>query len=72
MLRKDEIMNKLKNKNPKGKLLTYQQMAEDSNLGIHTVVKLAKEAGAIIKIGRTVRVDRDVFYDYTTSVYRAD
>lgn len=26
-------------------LLTYQLMAEDSNLGIQTVMKLAKESG---------------------------
>ena len=36
-------MNPLKTNNPKGRLLTYQQVAENSNLGINTVMRLAKE-----------------------------
>lgn len=31
-------MNPLKTNNPKGRLLTYQQVAENSNLGINTVM----------------------------------
>ena len=54
-------MNPLKSNNPKGKLFTYQQMAEDSNLGINTVMRLAKEANSIIRIGRTVRVVPEKF-----------
>lgn len=54
-------MNSLKSNNPKGKLFTYQQMAEDSNLGINTVMRLAKEANSIIRIGRTVRVVPEKF-----------
>jgi len=65
-------MNKLKNRNSKGELLTYQQTAENSNMGINTVMKLARESGALIKIGRIARVDWNVFYDYITSVYHAD
>lgn len=34
-------MNPLKTNNPKGRLLTYQQVAENSNLGINTVMRLA-------------------------------
>ncbi len=65
-------MNKLKNRNSKGELLTYQQVAENSNMGINTVMKLARESGALIKIGRIARVDWNVFYNYITSVYQAD
>lgn len=65
-------MNKLKNKNFKGELLTYQQTAEKSNIGINTVMKLARESGALIKIGRIARVDWNVFYNYITSVYQAN
>lgn len=49
-------MNPLKTNNPKGRLLTYQQVAENSNLGINTVMRLAKESNSIVRIGRTVRV----------------
>lgn len=65
-------MNKSKNRNSKGDLLTYQQTAEKSNIGINTVMKLARESGALIKIGRIARVDWNVFYNYITSVYQAD
>nr|DAE52641.1 MAG TPA: Protein of unknown function (DUF1580) [Caudoviricetes sp.] len=50
-------------------LLTYQMMAEDSNLGIQTVMKLAKESGALIKIGKTARVNREKFYSYVLEKY---
>ncbi len=65
-------MNKSKNRNFKGELLTYQQAAEKSNIGINTVMKLARESGALIKIGRIARVDWNVFYNYITSVYQAN
>lgn len=50
-------------------LLTYQMMAEDSNLGIQTVIKLAKESGALVKIGKTARVNREKFYSYVLEKY---
>lgn len=65
-------MNKSKIRNSKGELLTYQQTAEKSNIGISTVVKLARESGALIKIGRIARVDWNIFYSYIVSVYQAD
>ena len=49
-------MNKSKNRNSKGELLTYQQTTEKSNIGINTVMKLARESGALIKIGRIARL----------------
>ena len=63
-------MNKSKNRNYNGELLTYQQTAEKSNLGINTVMKLALESRALVKIGRISRVDWKVFYDYIISVYQ--
>ncbi len=70
--KKGKTMNKPKSRNFKGELLTYQQVAEKSNIGINTVMKLARESGALIKIGRIARVDWNVFYNYVTSVYQAD
>ena len=63
-------MNKSKNRNYNGELLTYQQTAKKSNLGINTVMKLALESGALVKIGRISRVDWKVFYDYIISAYQ--
>ena len=62
-------MNPLKVNNPKGRLLTYHQVAEDSNLGIQTVMRLAKESNSIIRIGRTVRVVPEKFYEYVLTEY---
>ena len=59
-------MNPLKSNNPQGKFFTYQQMAEDSNLGINTVMRLAN---SIIRIGRTVRVNPEKFYKYIIAEY---
>ncbi|MCI8726300.1 MAG: hypothetical protein HFG66_09340 [Hungatella sp.] len=63
-------MNLAKNRNQNGKLLTYQQTAEKSNMGINTVMKLAKESGALIKVGRIARVDWNKFYEHIISVYQ--
>ena len=63
-------MNELKNRNFNGELLTYRQKAEKSNMGINTVMKLAKESGALVKIGKIARVDWNRFYNYILSVYQ--
>lgn len=62
-------MNPLKTNNPKGRLLTYQQVAENSNLGINTVMRLTKESNSIVRIGRTVRVNPEKFYEYILAKY---
>lgn len=62
-------MNASKNRNFNGKLLTYQQTAANSNMGLNTVMRLARESGALVKIGRISRVDWDTFYDYVINVY---
>lgn len=63
-------MNKLKNRDFNGELLTYKQTAEKSNIGINTVMKLAAESGALVKIGHIARVDWNIFYKYIISKYR--
>ena len=62
-------MNPLNSYLLQGKILTYHQMAEDSNLGINTVMRLAKESNSIIRIGRTVRVNPEKFYKYIIAKY---
>lgn len=65
-------MHNLKNKNANGEFLTYKQTAEKSNIGEKTVMKLAKEAGALIKIGHISRVNWDKFYNYIVTVYQVE
>lgn len=65
-------MNRLKNRNINGELLTCQQAAERSNIGKNTTMRLAREAGAIIKIGRITRIDWNTFYSYIKNVYAVE
>jgi hypothetical protein len=62
-------MNKPKNRSIDGELLTYQQTAEKSNLGVGTVMKLTRESDSLVKIGRTARVNWEKFYQYLLTVY---
>lgn len=62
-------MNALKNKNTDGKLLTIPQVAECSNLGTRTVRRIAEDSGALRKIGRCIRVDKKIFFDFIEQNY---
>lgn len=64
-------MNNLKNRNEKGELVTLPQACEDTNLGMNTVRRLAKEAGAVVKIGKSYRIIRKVLLDYIYEKYTA-
>ena len=43
--------------NNKGILITYKQACERYNLGMNTVMKLARQGEALVKIGKSARVD---------------
>lgn len=62
-------MRKLKSNNQSGELLTLIQICELSNLGNNTVRRLAKEAGAERKIGKSYRINRDMFFAYIEKEY---
>lgn len=49
-------MKKIKANNPVGELVTVEQMAETSNLGVSTVRRIAEEAQAVRRIGRIYRI----------------
>ncbi|MCD7806229.1 MAG: DUF6462 family protein [Lachnospiraceae bacterium] len=51
-------------------LCTYAQIAEAENLGLNTVMRLAKESGALVKIGKTARVEPKTFHEYVMKNYR--
>lgn len=64
-----KIMNLAKNRSQSGELLTLQQACELSNLGSTTVRRLASEAGAVRKIGKSYRIKREPFFLYIDSAY---
>lgn len=47
-----------------GELLTIPQMAECINSGTSTVRRLAKEAGAVRRIGRSYRINKKILLEY--------
>lgn len=62
-------MNALKNRNEQGELITLQQTCQSSNLGVTAVRRLAAEAGAVRKIGKSYRINRRVFFEYIELMY---
>lgn len=50
-------------------LITKKQTCALANLGKDTVMRLAEEANAIIRIGRSVRIIRKKFFDYLEETY---
>lgn len=62
-------MNLAKNRNQDGVLITLTQACQESNLGATTVRRIAEEAGAVRKIGRSYRIKKSVFLDYIEAVY---
>lgn len=62
-------MNLAKNRNQDGTLITLTQACQESNLGATSVRKIAEEAGAVRKIGRSYRIKKSIFFDYIEKVY---
>lgn len=53
----------------KVELLTVEKACELSSLGATKVRELAKDAGAVRKIGRAYRINKQVFFDYIEREY---
>lgn len=62
-------MNALKHRNAWGELITVQQASELSNLGVNTVRRLAEEAGAVRRIGKSYRINRQKFLEHIELIY---
>lgn len=62
-------MNLAKNHNQDGVLITLTQACQESNLGATAIRKIAEEAGAVRKIGRSYRIKKSVFFDYIEATY---
>ena len=56
-----EIMNKPQYTNKPKKLATVQMMQEEYKYGKNLIYQIAKEANAIIRVGRTTRIDVEKF-----------
>ncbi len=56
-------------RNENGELLTVSQVSSLSNLGVYTVRRIAKESGAIRKIGKCCRINRKIFFDFIENTY---
>lgn len=57
------------NSDSAGDLLTITQMCQAANLGEQTVRRIAQEAGAVRKIGKSYRIRKEVFLKYIDSEY---
>ncbi len=58
-----------KNNDPCGDLLTVPQAAAKLNLGEQSVRRIAREAGALIRIGRLDRVNWSKCLQYVEEAY---
>ena len=56
-------------RNNESKLKTVEQIKAETNYCRSSVVTIAKEAGAYICYGRTVRINAVKFYEYLDKVY---
>ncbi len=52
-------------------LVTYAEAGERAHTGRNLTMRIAKESGALIKIGRKALVQWDVFYQYIVDNFQA-
>lgn len=57
--------------NKNAKLQRVPEACADTNWSRNTLMKVAAEANAIIRVGRTVRIDMPVLYKYIDTVYKS-
>jgi len=62
-------MNLSKNKNQYGELITIEQACELSNLGKTKIRKLASDARAVVKIGKSYRIKREILFNHIEETY---
>lgn len=57
--------------NKNGRYLRAEEACSQTNYSRNTLMKVATEANAVVRIGRTVRIDMPVLYRYIDAVYKA-
>ena len=55
--------------NPKGRYCRVTEACSQTNWSRNTLMRIAEEANAIIRVGRTVRIDMPVLYKYIDENY---
>ena len=61
---------KTPNRNDDAKYKTVEQIMRETNFCKDNVRKIAEEAGALIKFGRSVRIISHQFYSYLETEYK--
>lgn len=56
-------------RNKDARFTTIEMEQQDCNLSRGNVMKIAKEAGALIKIGRVYRIDDEIFKNHFVANY---
>lgn len=62
-------MNKLK-ENPNGRYRSVLGACSDTNMSRGVLMRIAGEANAIIRCGRSIRIDMPILYNYIDTVYK--
>ena len=52
--------------------ITYYQGADYYGLGLKVFTRMAREAGAVYKIGKKVLIRRSIFEEYLRQLYRKE
>lgn len=60
----DEMLKALYEKSENCNLLTLPEAVAEFNLSYSTIDKISKECGAKLKVGRAVRIQKDVLQQY--------
>ena len=58
-------------RNDEARYRTVEDIVKDVNLCYDTVLRLASEAEAIIRVGRATRINAERFFDYLEREYRS-
>lgn len=62
-------MNKL-NENPNGRYRSVSGACSETNISRGVLMRISSEANAIIRIGRSVKIDMPALYSYIDKVYK--
>lgn len=55
---------------PKGRYFRVTEACSQTNWSRNTLMRIAEEANAIIRVGRTVRIDMPTLYKYIDENYK--
>nr|WP_177295757.1 DUF6462 family protein [uncultured Blautia sp.] len=56
--------------NPNGRYNRVTEACSQTNWSRNTLMRVAEEANAVIRVGRTVRIDMQALYEYIDKNYK--